>query len=270
METEILTKYEEVQNALAAVDDVLESISFLDNISSAGELHETMPRLLASLGHYSLSDRAYIFSWVSEERTELHMVHEWCAEGVRPTMDEMQHVRMEDMPHWAFSLYNGDPIVSMDWDAQRVNSPEESAPDFTYRLSAAYLKEHDRFAYRFRTYPNPAGMQYFEVQIVRLTGMDGFKTVMGYRYIDDIIKEQEKQKVQLENALADATLNSEIIDSISKIYWIIYRMDLVNSILDMNKLESGTVVLERRPFDLMEVLRETNSITEMNGVARGL
>ena len=285
---------------------------------------------------------------------------------------------------------------------------------------------------------------------MRLTGMDGFKTVMGYRYIDDIIKEQEKQKVQLENALADATLNSEIIDSISKIYWIIYRMDLVagtyeeisagqdvhrltgkrgiitevfrevretvvddehqelmkrfldtstlverlqdtdsvameyrassgswhlgrfivkkrneqgqvtnvlyvvrqidqqkqleleykqqlletaeearranmaktdflrrmshdirtpingiqgmvaiaehfskdsirqrecigkikeasgylldlvNSILDMNKLESGTVVLERRPFDLMEVLRETNSITEMNGVARGL
>ena len=127
METEILTKYEEVQNALAAVDDVLESISLLDNISSAGELHETMPRLLASLGHYSLSDRAYIFSWVSEERTELHMVHEWCAEGVRPTMDEMQHVRMEDMPHWAFSLYNGDPIVSMDWDAQRVNSPEEFA-----------------------------------------------------------------------------------------------------------------------------------------------
>lgn len=109
METEILTKYEEVQNALAAVDDVLESISLLDNISSAGELHETMPRLLASLGHYSLSDRAYIFSWVSEERTELHMVHEWCAEGVRPTMDEMQHVRMEDMPHWAFSLYNGAP-----------------------------------------------------------------------------------------------------------------------------------------------------------------
>lgn len=50
---------------------------------------------------------------------------------------------------------------------------------------------------------------------------------LNYRYIDDIIAEQEKQKIQLEKALADATLNSEIVDSISKIYWLIYRIDLI-------------------------------------------
>lgn len=41
------------------------------------------------------------------------------------------------------------------------------------------------------------------------------------------LAEQEKQKIQLEHALAEATLNSEIIDSISKLYWLIYRMDLI-------------------------------------------
>lgn len=73
---------------------------------------------------------------------------------------------------------------------------KESAPDFVYKLSPQYLKEyltnHERFAYRFRTYPNPAGKQYFEAQIVRLIKSSGFKIVMGYRYIDDILAEQEK------------------------------------------------------------------------------
>ena len=113
---------------------------------------------------------------------------------------------------------------------------KESAPDFLEKLSADYLIEylghHDRFAYRFRCYPSPAGKQHFEVQIVRLKNVSGFQAVMGYRYIDDIIEEQEKQKVQLKQALESASLNSEIIDSISKIYWLIYRIDLVRGIYE--------------------------------------
>lgn len=107
---------------------------------------------------------------------------------------------------------------------------KESAPDFLEKLSAGYLieylKHHERFAYRFRCHPNSAGYQYFEVQIAPLKSIDGFKVVMGYRYIDDILEEQERQKAELEQALECANLNSEIINSISKLYWLIYRMDL--------------------------------------------
>ena len=335
-----------------------------------------MPGLLASLGHYSMSDRAYIFTWASAEHQVLRMTNEWCADGVFPTMDAMQNLNICDMPNWAPRLNRGEAIVCKDWDAEEERMPEEyalfdgqnihslivipvfankklngyigfdnpepdkvalsvrllssigghisslkdnlymmreleakqnslensfseisrekkildalsvdyttvyycdlikdtiislkqgegtndsvteksltsglqsysfriqyyfdkfvvheSAPDFVYKLSADYLKEYltynERFAYRFRTHPNPAGQQYFEVQIVRLPNSSGFKTVMGYRYIDDIIAEQETQKMQLENALAEATLNGEIINSLGKLYWLIYRMDLV-------------------------------------------
>lgn len=151
---------------------------------------------------------------------------------------------------------------------------KESAPDFLEKLSADYLKqylqENERFAYRFQATPNLAGQQYFEVQVVRLTGQEGFKVVMGYRYVDDIVEEQEKQRIRLETALAEVTLNSEIIDSISKIYWLIYRMDLVNSVLDMNKLESGAVVLENEPFDLRDLLDESNNIIKMSAEVEGL
>ena len=107
---------------------------------------------------------------------------------------------------------------------------KESAPDFLEKLDAKHLKEHlsrnKRFAYKYRVHPNGMGQQYFEVQIVRLTEEDGFKAIMGYRYIDDLVARQEILQTKLENALAEATLNSEIVGSISKIYWLIYRIDL--------------------------------------------
>ena len=108
---------------------------------------------------------------------------------------------------------------------------KESAPDFLEKMSADYLMEylayHDRFAYRFRCLTNPTGQKHFEVQIARMKETKGFQVVMGYRYIDDIIEEQKKQKYELEQALESATLNSEIVSSISKLYWLIYHMDLV-------------------------------------------
>ncbi len=49
-----------------------------------------------------------------------------------------------------------------------------------------------------------------------------------------------------------------------------FLLDLVNNILDMNKLESGAIELEHRPFDLLEVLQETKDIMEMNANLHGL
>ena len=346
-------EYQDIRAALSAVDEVLKNISALDQATDERELNRVLPALLESMGRYAAADRAYLFGWTDEKRLALHMTHEWCAPGVRPTMDEMQDLRMADMPNWAPRLRRGEAIVSDNWDAERERTPEEfrlfdgqdihalmvipilanqtlsgyigfdnpdqstsalsvrlltsigghlgslrenlwmmaeleekrrtlqenfdalsrekhvldalsidytsvyycdleadtmlpmkqgadtnaavadseltsghqkysfriryyyenfvvqeSAQDFLEKMSAdylrAYLKEKDRFAYRFRTHSNPAGQQYFEVQVVRLRDMPGFKAVMGYRYIDDIVLEQERQRQQLEQALSTA------------------------------------------------------------------
>ena len=97
----------------------------LDNISSEDELNQVMPDLLAALGRYSVSDRAYIFTWTSPERNVLRMTHEWCAEGVSPTMGDMQNLKMEDMPNWSLRLNNGEAIISKDWDVEKEKTPEE-------------------------------------------------------------------------------------------------------------------------------------------------
>lgn len=114
---------------------------------------------------------------------------------------------------------------------------KESAPDFLEKLSAEnlikHLSDNERMAYRFRSVPNKLGQEYFEVQVVRLKSKeDEYKIVMGYRYVDDIIQEEERQKKRLEQALSELSLNNEIISAISKIYWLIYRMDLEKDIYE--------------------------------------
>lgn len=49
-----------------------------------------------------------------------------------------------------------------------------------------------------------------------------------------------------------------------------FLAELVNNILDMNKLESGAVVLEHKPFNLFDILHETDDITNMSAVNKGL
>ena len=49
-----------------------------------------------------------------------------------------------------------------------------------------------------------------------------------------------------------------------------YLLSLVNSVLDMNKLESGAVTLEQVPFDLNQLLSETDIMAEMQATEHGL
>ena len=136
----------------------------------------------------------------------------------------------------------------------------ESAPDFLEKLDAAYLREYlsknERFAYKYRVHPNRAGQQYFEVQVVRLPKANGFKAIMGYRYIDDLVAEQEKMQTKLENALADATLNSEIVGTISKIYWLIYRINLVEKTYEEISAAQETHKLTGRKGYIADILQD--------------
>ena len=45
---------------------------------------------------------------------------------------------------------------------------------------------------------------------------------------------------------------------------------LVNDVLDMNKLESGNIQLERKHFNLLELLHNTNEITRMQANESGV
>lgn len=49
-----------------------------------------------------------------------------------------------------------------------------------------------------------------------------------------------------------------------------FLLELVNNVLDMNKLESGQVKLEHKPFDLVNTLDGVNSILDIDGKEHGI
>lgn len=126
-EAEKVKQYKEIQTTVEAVDDILNKLTFFDKISSEEELNQIMPDLMASLGRYSMSDRAYVFTWNSQKHQILHMTHEWCAEGILPTIEKMQELKMSDMPNWSPKLNKGESIICADWDAEKEKTPEEYA-----------------------------------------------------------------------------------------------------------------------------------------------
>lgn len=108
---------------------------------------------------------------------------------------------------------------------------QESAPDFPEKVSKAflqsYLANHERFAYRFQCVPAPEGHRYFDMQVVRLKTEEDFCVVMGFRYIDDLVEAQERQKKALEDAYQEEANKNEVIEALAEFYECLCIVDLV-------------------------------------------
>ena len=108
---------------------------------------------------------------------------------------------------------------------------KESAPDFLEKVSKAflqtYLSEHERFAYRFQCAFCPKGHRYFDMQVVRLKNEEDFCVVMGFRYIDDLVEAQERQKKALEDAYQAEANKNEVIEALAEFYECLCMIDLV-------------------------------------------
>lgn len=90
------------------------------------------------------------------------------------------------------------------------------------------LKKQSRISRRFQTTKNALGQQYFEIRASRLNFSEGrYLALVDFRYIDEIVSEEKKHQQELESALEETRMGSEIISALGKIYFRIYQIDLV-------------------------------------------
>lgn len=238
-------KYQELRASLQMVDVILGYITQLDQADNEEELEQILPGLLGSMGQYTLSDRSYIFEWADKNHNVLAMTHEWCAAGVRPTFGEMQHVAIADLPSWMKKFNKGEPIISHDWDSEKYTTPEEFAVfdgQDIHSLIVIPIFSNSKFN-GYIGLDNPEqSMSAVSLRLLSAVGghLGSLKENMimvseleeNQQRLQKIIEEQRHQQKELEEALAAANLNNEIINSISKIYWLIYRMDLIKGTYD--------------------------------------
>lgn len=112
--------------------------------------------------------------------------------------DYMEIIKKKDFSHSAVANSNYRSIKSY---AEWINYAyqhiiiKESAPDYLEIFDAQNLMQRlskeESFIYRHKTVPNSAGMEYFELVVVRLAvDKNSFKVILGYRPIDDIVREE--------------------------------------------------------------------------------
>ena len=169
------------------------------------------------------------------------------------------------------------------------------------------LADKKRMIYHFQALPNHSGQQHFEVQVVRVREEEGFNLVMGYRFIDDVVEARERQKRELEKALEEAKranmaktdflrrMSHDLRTPINGIRGMLqvaehcsddlekqrecrekmwnsseYLLNLVNSVLDMNKLESGAITVQETPFNLKEIMRDLDNVLGTQAQEKGV
>ena len=108
---------------------------------------------------------------------------------------------------------------------------KESAPDFLQFLDAENLMHElgtkDRVSRRYRSVPNGIGNIYFEVRANRVQQTEtSFQILLDFRSVDEIVREERKHQHALETVLTESRMSYEVISTISKIYYTIYRIDL--------------------------------------------
>ena len=110
---------------------------------------------------------------------------------------------------------------------------KESAPhlleDFSPENLIRELKDKDHVSRRFQSIPNDRGQVYFEIRATKIHhSEDAFQVLVDFRHIDDIIQEERRNQRKLQKALNEARMKNEIISAISKIYFLIYRINLAS------------------------------------------
>lgn len=121
---------------------------------------------------------------------------------------------------------------------------KETAPDLLERFKCQNLLEElrakERVSCRYQAVENANNQRYFEVRATRLGDLEETGQVLiSFRHVDEIVREERKHQKELEDSLAEVKMNNEIISAISKIYFMIYRIDLDTYYFEEITGESG-------------------------------
>lgn len=125
-----VVKQKKASSHLSGLDIVLNQMVTIDRSRTMEELNRAIQGILEYIGEYTKAGRAYTFEFI-EKQSIYRNTSEWCAEGVKPQMDNLQAVPFMEMPYWHRQFLRGEKMVIEDIEAAKDEMPLE------YRLLKA-------------------------------------------------------------------------------------------------------------------------------------
>lgn len=125
-----VVKQKKASSHLSGLDIVLNQMVTIDRSRTMEELNRAIQGILEYIAEYTKAGRAYTFEFI-EKQSIYRNTSEWCAEGVKPQMDNLQAVPFMEMPYWHRQFLRGEKVVIEDIEAAKDEMPLE------YRLLKA-------------------------------------------------------------------------------------------------------------------------------------
>lgn len=125
-----VVKQKKASSHLSGLEIVLNQMVTIDRSRTMEELNRAIQGILEYIGEYTKAGRAYTFEFI-EKQSIYRNTSEWCAEGVKPQMDNLQAVPFMEMPYWHRQFLRGEKVVIEDIEAAKDEMPLE------YRLLKA-------------------------------------------------------------------------------------------------------------------------------------
>lgn len=172
----------------------------------------------------------------------------------------------------------------------------------------AYLDKHDTRTIKYETEPNADAQTNFVVYIVKVDDGSGHHmAIIGFRCVDEMVRQEEEQKKCLEAALAEAKkanaaksmflsrMSHDIRTPLNGIIGLIelnerhaddrklveenyakakvaahHLLSLLNDILEISKLDDQNISLAHEPFNILELASEVLTIADMRATEAGI
>lgn len=125
-----VVKQQKASSHLSGLEIVLNQMVTIDRSRTMEELNRAIQGILEYIGEYTKAGRAYTFEFI-EKQSIYRNTSEWCAEGVKLQMDNLQAVPFMEMPYWHRQFLRGEKVVIEDIEAAKDEMPLE------YRLLKA-------------------------------------------------------------------------------------------------------------------------------------
>lgn len=113
-------RYMKEEGLLAYGDSIISEC--LGKVFSISSPDAGIEYILSYMGEHFLSDRVYIFE--NEEGGTFSNTYEWCAEGVAPQKELLQHEPMETIEYWYRMFEDDRPVIIEDIEDIRKEHPE--------------------------------------------------------------------------------------------------------------------------------------------------
>ena len=134
--------------------------------------------------------------------------------------------------------------------------PKDEQPEFLWWFSRdnlkSLLKTQVSLTQNYRCYPNAQNHQYFETKVVKVSeDEESCHVLLGFRYIDDIIKKEKATQKRLQNALEEIKRSNETISAIAKSYKVDFETDTYERITGSDVIPKTGCASEKM-FDVCE------------------